>query len=154
MRSSLETDGERDVALASELRDPEQILAVVLDPKRRGSLYPYLHRLCALAPILRTEQVAGKPTWVLTSYADIREVIEELIDRVEPNGRMDVVHDFAFLLPVIVICEMLASPPRTCRGSTTGRITRVAEARSARSTTRSSAAVRRRPSPTWPTSWS
>ena len=177
MSSSREADVERDVALASELRDPEQILAVILDPRRRGSLYPYLHRLRALAPILRTEQVAGKPTWVLTRYADIREllrhqevrsdargvdvfdvgskgrhfvemqrntllflppekhdrvrglisrvftprsvetregrireVIEEMIDRVEPNGRMDVVHDFAFLLPVIVICEMLGVP--------------------------------------------
>jgi cytochrome P450 len=40
----------------------------------------------------------------------VREVIEELIDRVEPRGRMDFVHDFAFLLPVIVICEMLGVP--------------------------------------------
>jgi hypothetical protein len=177
MCASSETDVERDVALAAKLRDPEQILAAVLDPKRRGSLYPYLHRLRAVAPILRTEALSGKPTWVLTRYADvrevlrhpdvrsdargvdvfevgpegrhfvemqrntllflppekhdrvrglisrvftprsvetregrIREVIEELIDRVETNGRMDLVHDFAFLLPVIVICEMLGVP--------------------------------------------
>jgi len=40
----------------------------------------------------------------------IREVIHELLDRVEPKGGMDLVHDFAFLLPVIVICEMLGVP--------------------------------------------
>jgi cytochrome P450 len=177
MHSSFESEVERDVARASQLSDPEQILAVILDPKRRGSLYPYLHRLRDVAPQLRTEQLSGKPTWVLTRYADIREVlrhpevrsdargvdvfdvgpkgrhfvemqrntllflppekhdrvrglisraftprsveqregrvrevIEELIDRVEPRGRMDFVHDFAFLLPVIVICEMLGVP--------------------------------------------
>jgi len=177
MHSSPAIDVERDTALAAELRDPEQVLAVILDPKRRGSLYPYLHRLRALAPILRTQQLSGKATWVFTRYADIREVlrhpevrsdargvdvfevgpkgrhfvemqrntllfltpekhdhvrglisrvftprsveqregrirevIEELIDRVEPQGRMDVVHDLAFLLPVIVICEMLGIP--------------------------------------------
>jgi len=177
MHSALEIEMERDAALASELRDPEQILAVILDPRRRGSLYPYLHRLRAVAPLLRTEQLTGKPAWVLTRYVDIREVlrhpdvrsdargvdvfdvgpkgrhfvemqrntllflppekhdrvrglisrvftprsveqregrirevIEELIDRVEPSGRMDLVDDFAFLLPVIVICEMLGVP--------------------------------------------
>jgi hypothetical protein len=171
------TDFERDTALAAELRDPEEVLAAILDPQRRGTLYPWLHRLRLLAPILRTEQVSGKPTRVLTRYADIREllrhlqvrsdargvdvfdvgpkgrhfvemqrntllflppdkhdrvrgllsrvftprsveqregrireVIEELLDRVEPNGRMDVVGDLAFLLPVIVICEMLGVP--------------------------------------------
>ncbi len=177
MHSSPELEFERDTALAAELRDPERVLAAILDPKRRGSLYPYLHRLRALAPMLRTHQISGKPTWVLTRYADIREVlkhpevrsdargvdvfdvgpkgrhfvemqrntllflppakhdrvrglisrvftprsveqrdgrirevIEELLDRVESQGRMDVVHDLAFLLPLIVICEMLGVP--------------------------------------------
>ena len=177
MHSSPAIEFERDAALAAELRDPEQVLAAILDPKRRGTLYPYLHRLRRLAPMLRTEQLSGKPTWVLTRYSDvrevlkhpevrsdargvdvfdvgpkgrhfvemqrstllflppakhdrvrgllsrvftprsveqregrIREVVEELLDRVEPQGRMDVVHDLAFLLPVIVICEMLGVP--------------------------------------------
>ncbi len=177
MPSSTGIDVERDAAQASELRDPERILAAILDPGRRGSLYPYLHRLRAVAPVLRTQRLSGKPTWVFTRYADIREVlknpevrsdargvdvfevgpkgrhfvemqrntllflppekhdrvrglisrvftprsveqregrirevIEELIDRVEPQGRMDIVHDLAFLLPVIVICEMLGVP--------------------------------------------
>lgn len=172
-----EIDAERDAALAAEMDDPEQVLDAILDPKRRGSLYPYLHRLRALAPILRTDRVSGRPAWVLTRHADvrqalkhpavrsdgrgadvfdvgpagrrfvemqkntllflppekhdrvrgliskaftprsvdqrddrIREVIHELLDRVEGKGRMDIVHDLAFLLPVIVICEMLGVP--------------------------------------------
>jgi cytochrome P450 len=40
----------------------------------------------------------------------IREVIHELLDRVEEKGHMDLIQDFAFLLPVIVICEMLGVP--------------------------------------------
>jgi hypothetical protein len=177
MRSTPAIDPARDVALASELRDPEAILGVILDPKRRGSLYPYLHRLREVEPILRTEQATGRPAWVLTRHADVREalrhpdvrsdergvevfdvgpkgrcfvemqrstllflppakhdrvrrivsraftprsvaeregriraVLEGLIDRMEPDGGMDLVHDFAFQLPVVVICEMLGVP--------------------------------------------
>jgi len=172
-----EIDAARDAALAAEVSDPERILEAILDPKRRGSLYPWLHRLRALSPRLRTDMISGKPAWVLTRYADvrealkhpevrsdargvdvfdvgpagrhfvemqkstllflepvkhdrvrgliakaftprsvesrddrIREVINELLDRVEAKGGMDLVHDFAFLLPVIVICEMLGVP--------------------------------------------
>ena len=177
MTTSPELDGQRDTALAAEMRNPEQVLEAILDPKRRGSLYPFLHRLRALAPRLRTDMVSGKPAWVLTGYADVREalkhpdvrsdargaevfdvgpagrsfvemqkstllflppdkhdrvrgliskaftprsvdqrdgrirdVIHELLDKVEEKGGMDLVHDFAFLLPVIVICEMLGVP--------------------------------------------
>ena len=177
MTTSPELDRQRDTALAAEMRNPEQVLEAILDPKRRGSLYPFLHRLRSLAPRLRTDMVSGKPAWVLTGYSDVREglkhpdvrsdargaevfdvgptgrafvemqkstllflppdkhdrvrgliskaftprsvdqrdgrirdVIHELLDRVEERGRMDLVHDFAFLLPVIVICEMLGVP--------------------------------------------
>ncbi len=177
MTTTPELDRQRDAALAAEMKSPEQVLEAILDPKRRGSLYPFLHRLRALAPRLRTDMISGKPAWVLSRYADvrealkhpdvrsdargvdvfdvgpagrhfvemqkntllflppdkhdrvrgliskaftprsvenrdgrIREVIHELLDRVEAKGRMDLVHDFAFLLPVIVICEMLGVP--------------------------------------------
>jgi cytochrome P450 len=177
MSASAAIDVERDGALASQLRDPQAILAAILDPKRRGSLYPYLHRLREVEPVLRTEQATGRPAWVLTRHADVREalkhpdvrsdergvevfdvgpegrcfvemqrntllflppekhdrvrrlvsraftprsvaeregriraVLEGLIDRVAPEGRMDLVHDFAFQLPVVVICEMLGVP--------------------------------------------
>ena len=40
----------------------------------------------------------------------IRQIVDELIDRVEPEGGMDVVRQFAHALPVIVICDMLGIP--------------------------------------------
>lgn len=177
MHSVFDESAARDRTIARALEDPEAVLGAILDPKRRGTLYPYLHRLRELAPILHTDQVTGQPAWVLTRYADIREtlkhpdvrsdergaeifdvgpqgrcfvemqrntllflpprkhdrvraliskaftprsvekrqdriqaVLDELIDRVEPAGRMDLVHDFAFVLPVVVICEMLGVP--------------------------------------------
>jgi len=40
----------------------------------------------------------------------IRALVAELLDRLEPLGRMDVIHDFAHVLPVTVICDMLGIP--------------------------------------------
>ncbi len=177
MSSAPGLDLASDSAIASEQSDPEEILSIILDPKRRGSLYPYLHRLREVGPILRTEQATGRPAWVLTRYADIRDVLsnphvrsdergaelfdvgpegrrfvemqrntllffspekhdqvralisraftprsvqlreervqavlDELIESKEREGRMDLVHDLAFRLPMALICEMLGVP--------------------------------------------
>jgi len=40
----------------------------------------------------------------------IQQIVDEIIDRVEPRGHMDLIADFAFRLPVTVICEMLGIP--------------------------------------------
>jgi cytochrome P450 len=40
----------------------------------------------------------------------IREIVDDIIDRVEPRGHMDLIADFAFPLPVTVICDMLGIP--------------------------------------------
>jgi cytochrome P450 len=40
----------------------------------------------------------------------IREIVDRTLDRVEPQGRMDVIADFALKLPVVVICDMLGIP--------------------------------------------
>jgi cytochrome P450 len=40
----------------------------------------------------------------------IQHIVDATLDRVEPQGFMDVIADFAFLLPVTVICEMLGIP--------------------------------------------
>jgi cytochrome P450 len=40
----------------------------------------------------------------------IQQIVDEIIDRVEPQGGMDLIADFAFRLPVTVICEMLGIP--------------------------------------------
>lgn len=49
----------RDKAIAREIDDAEAPLDLILDPKRRGSLFPYLHRLREIAPRLRTDQATG-----------------------------------------------------------------------------------------------
>jgi pimeloyl-[acyl-carrier protein] synthase len=40
----------------------------------------------------------------------IQEIVDDLLDRVEGAGAMDLIEDFAYPLPVIVICEMLGVP--------------------------------------------
>ena len=40
----------------------------------------------------------------------IQHIVDAALDRLEPQGSMDVIADFAFRLPVTVICEMLGIP--------------------------------------------
>ncbi len=40
----------------------------------------------------------------------IQQIVDEIIDRVEPRGHMDLIADFAFRLPVTVICDVLGIP--------------------------------------------
>jgi cytochrome P450 len=40
----------------------------------------------------------------------IQQVVDETLDRIVPQGRMDLIEDFAFRLPVTIICDMLGIP--------------------------------------------
>jgi hypothetical protein len=40
----------------------------------------------------------------------IQEIVDDLLDRAEDQGAMDLIEDFAYPIPVIVICEMLGVP--------------------------------------------
>jgi len=40
----------------------------------------------------------------------IQQVVDETLDRVIPRGKMDLIEDFAFRLPVTIICDMLGIP--------------------------------------------
>ena len=40
----------------------------------------------------------------------IQEVVDQTLDRVMSNGHMDLIEDFAFRLPVTIICDMLGIP--------------------------------------------
>ncbi len=53
---------------------------------------------------------AFTPKLVTTMRDHIQTIAERLVDAVEPAGRMDLIADFAFLLPVTVICELLGVP--------------------------------------------
>ena len=40
----------------------------------------------------------------------IQQIVDDIIDRIEPQGHADLIADFAFQLPVAVICDMLGIP--------------------------------------------
>lgn len=50
--------------------DPEEIIARIFDPERRGALYPLYHRLRAVAPVHRTEHPAMRGVWFVTRFPD------------------------------------------------------------------------------------
>ena len=61
----------------------------------------------------------------------IDRIVTALLDGIVPRGRMDVIEDFSFKLPVIVICDMLGIPEED-RGALPGA--RLIAFRAARST--------------------
>jgi cytochrome P450 len=66
---------------AESLNHPEEVLDILLNPERRGPLYPYYARLRELDPVYRTENLAlhgGKPCWVITSYQAGYDVLTHL----------------------------------------------------------------------------
>jgi len=157
--------------------DPDEILRAILDPERRGALYPWLHRLRAVAPVHRTEGLLAPRGYVLSRYEDIRAVlrhaqafsderaadifdvgapgaaftammrrqilylpprdhdrvralvarhftpraverwrrvaaeeVERLLDAAVERGKLDLVKDVAYPLPIAVICQMMGIP--------------------------------------------
>lgn len=53
---------------------------------------------------------AFTPRVVETLRPHIQQIVDGLLDRVEGAGAMDLIEDFAYPLPVVVICEMLGVP--------------------------------------------
>src|ERR1700688_676932 len=41
----------------------------------------------------------------------IQEIVAQTLDRIIPQGKMDLIEDYAFRLPVTIICDMLGIPP-------------------------------------------
>jgi cytochrome P450 len=54
---------------------------------------------------------AFTPRMIESLRARIQQIADGLLDAAEPKGRMDLVADFAYPLPVTVICELLGVPP-------------------------------------------
>ncbi|HTO11237.1 MAG TPA: cytochrome P450 [Candidatus Binatia bacterium] len=53
---------------------------------------------------------AFTPRMIETMRDHIQGIVDRLLDRVQHAGRMDVIEDLAYPLPVTVICEMLGVP--------------------------------------------
>ena len=54
---------------------------------------------------------AFRPKAVARMNEHIEQLVKELLDGLSARGEMDFVHDFAFPLPVLVICELFGVPP-------------------------------------------
>lgn len=53
---------------------------------------------------------AFTPRYIQSLRPRIQHMADELLDAVQEQGRMDLVHDYAYPLPINVICEMLGVP--------------------------------------------
>jgi pimeloyl-[acyl-carrier protein] synthase len=79
-------------------------------------LYEHLTKMMAFTDPpdhTRLRTLVGKaftPGTVTGLRPRIQMIVDELLDRVQGAGQADLVHDFAFPLPAIVICEMLGIP--------------------------------------------
>lgn len=54
---------------------------------------------------------AFTPRIVERMRAHIQQIVDELLDTVQEDGRIDIIQQFAYPLPVVVITEMLGLPP-------------------------------------------
>lgn len=156
--------------------DPEAIVADIIDPDRRGEIYPLYRRLRQVAPVHRTASPVFHGGWILTRYADgnavlrsgkaitdatsleiiaggiggawfdlmartmlfadpvshqrlrrlvvrafsremveqlrprTQQIVDELLDAVAGAGRMELVSQFAYPLPLNVVAAMLGVP--------------------------------------------
>ena len=93
---------------------PEQLTAMGLsdiNPIARVMVKQMLFMDAPAHTRLRTlASTAFSPARVEVLRSHIQEIVDELIDVIEPAGRMDVIEDFAYPLPAIVTAEMLGVP--------------------------------------------
>lgn len=53
---------------------------------------------------------AFTPRTIERLRSHVQEITDELLDKVQAQGHMELIHDFAFPLPITVICELLGVP--------------------------------------------
>ncbi len=54
---------------------------------------------------------AFTPKYIQGLRPQIQHIADELLDRVQAQGQMDLVHDFAYPLPIVIISDMVGIPP-------------------------------------------
>src|SRR5262245_13660496 len=69
-----------------------------------------LTRGCAAWPLPHSRRNAARRCARTSTRSQLREIAENLIDKVHDRGRMDIIADFAAPLPAIVTAEMLGVP--------------------------------------------
>ncbi len=64
---------------------------------------------------------AFTPRLIENMRGRVQSLCDELLDRVESRGRMDLIHDFALPLPATIIAEILGVPAQTGTSFTGGQ---------------------------------
>ncbi len=113
-------------AVVATLRDPrlsaERFMMDTswVPEELRETLEPPIHALTRQMLFLdppdhtRLRSLVAKaftPRVVEAMRPHIQQIVDDLLDAVQASGRMDVMKDFAYPLPAIVIAEMLGVPP-------------------------------------------
>ena len=81
-----------------------------------GAFIEILGRMFAFQPPPRHTRMRALVNRGFTSSAveklrpGVQALVDSLLDELEPQGRMDIVPDFAFRVPVTVICQLLGAP--------------------------------------------
>ena len=82
---------------ADSSKQPEGFSLINMDPPRHNDLRSLVNR-------------AFTPKAVAALEPRITQIADELLDVVAPGGEIDLIRDFAYPLPVIVIAELLGIP--------------------------------------------
>ena len=67
--------------------DPDEVMAALVDPARRGELYPLYHQLRRLAPVHRNRPSVLHGAWSFTRFADADELFRNPDVVTDPNFR-------------------------------------------------------------------
>lgn len=62
----------------ADRKEAEDLFARVLDPARRGDLYPLYHALRKVAPIFPDETLLGRRAWVFSRFEDADRILRDL----------------------------------------------------------------------------
>jgi len=91
----------------------EQMLAVAYGDEKEAGRLPRSMLFRDPPDHTRLRALVSKaftPRVIEGMRAHIQSIVDRLLDRVQPAGRVDVIADLAYPLPVTVICEMLGVP--------------------------------------------
>src|SRR6266852_5891019 len=91
----------------------EQLLAVAYGDEKEAGRLPRSMLFRDPPDHTRLRALVSKaftPRVIEGMRAHIQSIVDRLLDRVQNAGRMDVIADLAYPLPVTVICEMLGVP--------------------------------------------
>jgi cytochrome P450 len=106
--------GLNDLRLSS---DRAKLLREMAGSDELEPYFEFLSNRMVLTDPPKHTRLRGQVTRAFTPHTiedlrpHIQQLVDGLLDAVEPRGQVDFIHDFAFPLPATVIMEMLGLPP-------------------------------------------